>query len=71
MTGKECKKKEIHQLWNLTGIDIEQRGLFTKHPMDGNGASPAAVPTPLAGAKSGDFEVEACPQNDVTMLVVL
>lgn len=24
-------------------------------PMDGNGASPAAVPTPLAGAKSGDF----------------
>ena len=69
MTGKEWKKKEIHKLWNLTGI--EQRGLFTKHPMDGNGASPAAVPTPLAGAKSGDFEVEACPQNDVTMLVVL
>lgn len=111
--GKEWKKKEIHQLWNLTGIGIEQRGLFTKHPMvrsegkksrayrygwsplrrlaycfvtragsiesfpsahaptttsaaiqpplDGNGASPAAVPTPLAGAKSGDFEVEACP----------
>lgn len=53
MTGKEWKKKEIHKLWNLTGI--EQRGLFTKHPMDGNGASPAAVPTPLAGAKSGDF----------------
>ena len=24
-------------------------------PIDGNGASPAAVPTPLAGAKSGDF----------------
>lgn len=71
MTGKEWKKKEIHQLWNLTGIGIEQRGLFTKHPMDGNGASPAVVPTPLAGAKSGDFEVEACPQNDVTMLVVL
>ena len=45
--------------------------MFIKHPMDGNGASPAAVPTPLAGAKSGDFEVEACPQNDVTMLVVL
>ena len=103
MTGKEWKKKEIYQLWNLTGIGIEQRGLFTKHPMvrseegkslgryggsrlaycfvtragsissfpsahaptttyaaiqppiDGNGASPAAVPTPLAGAKSGDF----------------
>ena len=34
MTGKEWKKKEIHQLWNLTGIGIEQRGLFTKHPMD-------------------------------------
>lgn len=33
MTGKEWKKKEIHQLWNLTGIGIEQRGLFTKHPM--------------------------------------
>lgn len=31
--GKEWKKKEIHQLWNLTGIGIEQRGLFTKHPM--------------------------------------
>jgi hypothetical protein len=30
--GKEWKK-EIHQLWNLTGISIEQRGLFTKHPM--------------------------------------
>jgi len=27
------KKKEIYQLWNLTGISIEQRGLFTKHPM--------------------------------------
>ena len=27
-------------------------------PMDG---SPAAAPTPLAGEKSGDFEVEACP----------
>ena len=103
--GERVKKnKEIHQLWNLTGIGIEQRGLFTKHPMvrsegkkyravwrvpaclllcyqswidfifsqcpcsyyylcyaaiqppiDGNGASPAAVPTPLAGAKSGDF----------------
>lgn len=49
MTGKEWKKKEIHQLWNLTGIGIEQRGLFTKHPMDGNGASPAVVPTPLTG----------------------
>lgn len=30
-------------------------------PMDGYGGSPAAAPTPLAGAKSGDFEVEACP----------
>ena len=29
--------------------------------MDGYGGSPAAAPTPLAGAKSGDFEVEACP----------
>jgi len=28
--------------------------------MDGYGGSPAAL-TPLAGAKSGDFEVEACP----------
>lgn len=28
--------------------------------MDGYGGSPAAAPTPLAGAKSGDFEVEAC-----------
>ena len=55
MTGKEWKKKEIHKLWNLTGIGIEQRGLFTKHPMDGNGASPAVVPTPLDCAKSGDF----------------
>lgn len=30
-------------------------------PVDGYGGSPAAAPTPLAGAKSGDFEVEACP----------
>lgn len=29
-------------------------------PMDGYGGSPAAAPTPLAGAKSG-VEVEACP----------
>lgn len=29
--------------------------------MDGYGGSPAAAPTPLAGAKEGDFEVEACP----------
>lgn len=29
--------------------------------MDGYGGSSAAAPTPLAGAKSGDFEVEACP----------
>jgi len=33
VTAKEWKKKEIHQLWNLTGIGIEQRGLFTKHTM--------------------------------------
>ena len=31
--GERVEKKEIHQLWNLTGIGIEQRGLFTKHPM--------------------------------------
>lgn len=30
-------------------------------PMDGYGGSPAAAPTPSAGAKSGDFEVDACP----------
>ena len=51
----QVKKSSIHKKIILSSAE-----LFT-----------AAVLTPLAGAKSGDFEVEACPQNDVTMLVVL
>ena len=37
--------------------DRSERSARFKPSFDGNGASPAAVPTPLAGAKSGDFEV--------------
>jgi hypothetical protein len=31
--GEIVGKKKIRQLSNLTGIGIEQRGLFTKHPI--------------------------------------